>query len=193
MITDIKITGTEVLSNYKYRLKKITYDYVKEDGSHKTKSAEVYERGDAATILLYNKQSGTVILTKQFRIPTFVNGNATGMLIEACAGMLEENESPEDAIIREAEEETGYQIKEVEKVFSIYMSPGSLEERIHFFVAEYDNTMKTGKGGGVEAEEENIDVLEVPIQQAMDMIKSGEIKDAKTILLLQHVKLNHLL
>ena len=192
MISDIKIVDTKILSDDGYTLKKVTYEYLKTDGTLKKQSREVYDRGNAATILLYNKEQQTVILTKQFRLPSFVNGNHTGMLIEACAGLMDES-NPEDCAKREAEEETGYRITHARKIFEVYMSAGSLTELLYFFVAEYDASMKVSKGGGVEKEEENIDVLEMPFQQAMEMIDNGEIKDAKTIMLLQYVKLHNLM
>ena len=192
MISEVKIVDTKILSEDAYTLKKVTYEYRKADGTRKKQSREVYDRGNAATILLYNKELQTIILTKQFRIPSFVNGNPSGMLIEACAGLMDED-NPEDCAKREAEEETGYRITHARKVLEAYMSAGSLTELLYFFVAEYDASMKVSKGGGVEKEEENIDVLEMPVQQALDMISTGEIKDGKTIMLLQYVKLNHLL
>jgi len=155
-------------------------------------SRETYDRGNGAAILLYNKQSRTVILTRQFRLPTYVNGNTDGMLIEACAGLLDKDR-PEDAIRRETEEETGYKIAEVQKVFEAYMSPGSVTEMLYFFIAEYSSAMKVNEGGGLEEEQENIEVLEMPIEAAMQMIESGHIKDGKTIMLLQYIKLRNIL
>ncbi|UIR56906.1 GDP-mannose pyrophosphatase NudK [Sphingobacterium sp. SRCM116780] len=192
MIDNIKITNTEILSDNWYVLKKITYEYSKKDGTKMTQSREAYDRGNGATILLYNKEQKTVILTRQFRLPTFVNGNETGMLIETCAGLLDEDNA-EDCIRRETEEETGYKITEVRKIFEAYMSPGSVTEILHFFIAEYAKEMKVSEGGGLEQEEENIEVLELDITEAMNMITNGEIKDAKTIMLLQYIKLNHIL
>lgn len=192
MIKDVKITDTKILSDNWYVLRKFTYEYTKNDGSRLTQNREVYDRGNGSTILLYNKIQKTVILTRQFRLPTFVNGNAGGMLIEACAGLLDKD-NPEDCIRRETEEETGYQITAVEKIFEAYMSPGSVTEILHFFIAEYNKEMKVNEGGGVEHEEENIEVLEVAIDEAMNMIKTGEIRDGKTIMLLQYIKLNNIL
>jgi nudix-type nucleoside diphosphatase (YffH/AdpP family) len=189
MIDNIKILDTKVLSDNWYVLKKITYEYSKKDGTKLTQSREAYDRGNGATILLYNKEQKTVILTRQFRLPTFVNGNETGMLIEACAGLLDK-ENAEVCIKRETEEETGYKITDVRKIFEAYMSPGSVTEILYFFIAEYSKEMKVSEGGGVEQEEENIEVLEFDIEKAMKMIESGEIKDGKTIMLLQHIKLN---
>ena len=192
MIDNIKIVDTKVLSDNWYVLRKITYEYSKKDGSKLTQSREAYDRGNGATILLYNKEQKTVILTRQFRLPTFINGNETGMLIEACAGLLDKDNA-EDCIRRETEEETGYKITELRKIFEAYMSPGSVTEILYFFIAEYAREMKVNDGGGVEHEEENIEVLELDIDQAMRMIESGEIKDGKTIMLLQYVKLNNIL
>lgn len=189
---DIKIKSSEILSDNWYILKKIVFDYQKKDGSWETQSREVYDRGNGTTILLYNKAQKTVILIRQFRMPTFVNGNKTGMIIEACAGLLEE-ENPEECIKRETEEETGYSLTQVRKVFQAYMSPGSVTEIIYFFVAEYSKEMKISEGGGLSTEHENIDVLEIPFEKAMQMIETGEIKDAKTIMLLQYAKINNLL
>ena len=192
MIKDVKILNTEILSDNWYILKKITYEYVKPNGEKLIQTRESYDRGNGATILLYNKTQQTVILTRQFRLPTFINGNSDGMMIEACAGLLDQD-NPEDCIRRETEEETGYKITDVKKVFEAYMSPGSVTEILYFFVAEYTKDMKVNDGGGVAGEEENIEVLETPIDEAIAMIAKGEIKDAKTIMLLQHVKLNAIL
>ncbi|MFT3950200.1 MAG: GDP-mannose pyrophosphatase NudK [Agriterribacter sp.] len=192
MIDKIQILKTETLSDNWYTLRKITYQYIKKDGELVTQSREAYDRGNGATILLYNKASGTVILTKQFRLPTYVNGNETGMLIETCAGLLDKD-NPEECIRRETKEETGYKVTEVRKVFEAYMSPGSVTEILYFFIAEYSKEMKVAEGGGVEHEEENIEVLELPIDDAMNMIEDGAIKDGKTIMLLQYVKLKDIL
>lgn len=188
----IKILKTEILSDNWYTLNKVTYDILKNDGTTETQSREAYDRGNGAVILLYNKVSNTVILTRQFRLPTYINGNSTGMLIEACAGLLD-NDNPEDCIKRETEEETGYKISKVEKVFEAYMSPGSVTEILHFFIAEYSNEMKIADGGGLEEEGENIEVLELPFNQALSMIDNGEIIDAKTIMLLQYLRLKNII
>lgn len=188
----IKITNTEVLANNWYTLRKITFDYQKKDGTTETQVREAYDRGNGATILLYNKANQTVILTRQFRMPTYLNGNETGMLIEACAGLLDQDNA-EDCIKRETEEETGYLVNDVRKIFEVYMSPGSVTEIVHFFVGEYTKDMKVNDGGGVEDEQENIEVLEFSFDQAYAMIANGEIKDAKTIMLLQYAKINNLL
>lgn len=182
----------EVLSDNWYTLYKYSYEYQKDDGEWETQIRESYDRGNGAAILLYNKQKGTVILTKQFRMPTYVNGNPSGMMIEVCAGLLD-GANPEDCIRKEVEEETGYQIRHVKKVFESYMSPGSVTEILYFFIGEYEEQMKVGAGGGAEDESENIEVLEVLIDEALDMIHNGEIKDAKTIMLLQYAGLNNII
>ena len=192
MIEDIHILKTEILSDNWYTLKKVTYDYLKKDGTKQTQSREAYDRGNGATILLYNKALKTVILTRQFRLPTYINGNQSGFLIEACAGLLDKD-NPEDCIRRETEEETGYKVTDVRKIYEAYMSPGSVTEILYFFIAEYSKEMKVAEGGGAAHEEENIEVLELGIDNAMKMMENGEIKDAKTIMLLQYIKLSSLL
>jgi GDP-mannose pyrophosphatase NudK len=189
--TNVHIEKTEILSDNWYTLKKITFNILKKDGTTEIQSREAYDRGNGAVILLYNTGTKNVILTKQFRMPTYINGNTDGMLIEACAGLLD-NDHPEECIKRETEEETGYKISKVEKVFEAYMSPGSVTEILHFFIAEYSSEMKITNGGGLEEEGEDIEVLEIDIEKALGMIDSGEIKDAKTIMLLQHVRLKNL-
>ena len=161
------------------------------DGTWQTQSREAYDRGNGAAILLYNNQSKTVILTQQFRMPTYLNGNETGMMIEVCAGLLDAD-NPEDCIRKETQEETGYVITDVEKVFEVYMSPGSVTEILYFFVATYNKNQQITEGGGVE-DEEDIDVLELDFKQALGMIKTGAIKDAKTIMLLQYAQINQLI
>jgi GDP-mannose pyrophosphatase NudK len=191
MISNVKVIKTDVLSNNWYILRKVTYTYEKKDGSVHTQSREAYDRGNGATILLYDAHKKTVILTRQFRLPTFLNGNEDGMLIEACAGLLDKD-NPENCIRRETEEETGYRITDVRKVFEAYMSPGSVTEILYFFIAEYSDHMKVNEGGGVDHEEENIEVMELDMDRALVMVASGEIKDAKTIMLLQYLRLNRL-
>jgi len=187
----IKIQKTELLSDNWYVLNKVTYEYQKEDNTIETHIREVYDRGNGAAILLYNSTNKTVILTRQFRLPTYLNGNASGMMIEVCAGLLDKDH-PEQCIIRETEEETGYRLSTAHKVFETYMSPGSVTEILYLFVGEYDATMKVNKGGGIASEQENIEVLELPFDETLAMIESGEIKDAKTIMLLQYAKINKL-
>jgi nudix-type nucleoside diphosphatase (YffH/AdpP family) len=188
----IQISKTELLSNNWYLLNKVTYEFTPENGQPETQRREVYDRGNGAAILLYNKEKQTVILTRQFRLPTFLNGNENGMMIEVCAGLLDEK-NPEDCIKRETEEETGYRIQEVKKVFEAYMSPGAVTEILYFFTAEYRPEMKVSEGGGLATEHEYIEVMELPFDNAMKMVYNGEIKDAKTIMLLLHAKNNQLL
>jgi len=189
MIKNVKVTNTEVLSDNWYILRKISYTYEKADGSRMEQTRETYDRGNGATILLYNRSDKKVILTRQFRLPTFVNGNESGMLIEACAGLLDKDD-PENCIRRETEEETGYRITDVRKIFEAYMSPGSVTEILYFFIAEYSKNMKVNDGGGVDHEEENIEVMELDFEKALSMIDSGEIRDAKTIMLLQYMQIH---
>jgi nudix-type nucleoside diphosphatase (YffH/AdpP family) len=188
---EIKIQQTQLLSNNWYTLNKVTFYYQKNDGTWETQIREVYDRGNGAAILLYNSKQKTILLTRQFRLPAYLNGNTSGMLIEVCAGLLDKDH-PEQCIIRETEEETGYRIPSVRKVFESYMSPGAVTEILYFFVGEYDQTMKISEGGGVATEQENIDVLEMPFDEAYEMIQTGQIQDAKTIMLLQYAKINHL-
>lgn len=188
----VQIVKTEVLSDNWYTLRKVTYEIKNSDGTIETQSREAYDRGNGAVILLYNKAQNTVVLTRQFRLPTYVNGNEDGMLIEACAGLLEK-ESPEECIKREAVEETGYEVGKVTKIFEAYMSPGSVTEILHFFIAEYTHTNLRSSGGGLKEEEESIEVLELQFQEALSMVRDGRIKDAKTIMLLQYVQINTLL
>ncbi|PIF33445.1 nudix-type nucleoside diphosphatase (YffH/AdpP family) [Flavobacterium sp. 9] len=188
----IKVTETKLLSDNWYILNKVTFDYEMKDGKIESHIREVYDRGNGAAILLYNTLKKTVILTRQFRLPTFLNGNKTGMMIEVCAGLLDQDNA-EQAVIRETEEETGYRLKKAQKVIETYMSPGSVTEILYLFVGEYDETMKVNDGGGLDAEQENIEVLEYTFDEAYAMIESGEITDAKTILLLQHAKIKGLI
>ena len=187
----VKIQKREILSHNWYVLNKVTYDYQKNNGAWESQVREAYDRGNGATILLYNQDSKTVILTRQFRLPTYLNGNEDGLLIEACAGLLDKD-NPEDCIRKETEEETGYRIGKVTKIFESYMSPGSVTEILYFFIAEYDQAMKVSEGGGLMEEQENIEVLEIKFEEAYNMIHTGAIKDAKTIMLLQYAKINHL-
>ena len=191
MNSKIRNLQVEILSNNWYTLRKATFDYQQKDGTWQTQSREAYDRGNGAAILLYNNQSKTVILTQQFRMPTYLNGNETGMMIEVCAGLLDAD-NPEDCIRKETQEETGYVITDVEKVFEVYMSPGSVTEILYFFVATYNKNQQITEGGGVE-DEEDIDVLELDFNKALGMIKTGAIKDAKTIMLLQYAQINQLI
>lgn len=193
MITPkISIIDTRILSDNWYLLKKITFEKTIGNGPTVKQHREVYDRGNGATILLYNREHQTIVLTRQFRLPTYVNGNATGLLIESCAGLLD-RDNPEECIRRETEEETGYKVSAVKKVFEAYMSPGSVTEILYFFTAEYTAEMKVSDGGGLDHEHEDIEVLELPFAKALEMMHTGEIKDGKTILLLQYAQLNGLL
>lgn len=181
----------ELLSNNWYTLNKVTFEYQREDGLWETQIREAYDRGNGAAILLYNVQKGTVVLTRQFRMPTYLNGNEDGMMVEACAGLLEKGNA-EQTIKMEVEEETGYKIDHVKKVFEAYMSPGSVTEILYFFIGQYTDAMKVGEGGGAEDETENIEVLEFPFKKALQMMETGEIRDAKTIMLLQYAQVQNL-
>jgi GDP-mannose pyrophosphatase NudK len=183
----VEVLNTEVLSNNWYVLRKVTFRLQKSDGSWETQSREAYDRGNGATILPYDPSRRTLILTRQFRLPTFVNGNESGMLIETCAGLLEQ-ENPWQCITRELREETGFELQNPRKVMEAYMSPGSVTEMLHFFVAEYTPAQRCASGGGVE--EEDIEVMELTLDQAMAKVASGEIRDGKTIMLLQYAALN---
>lgn len=181
----------ELLSNNWYTLNKVTFEYQREDGEWETQIREAYDRGNGAVILLYNAPKGTVVLTRQFRMPTYLNGNEDGMMVEACAGLLEKGNA-EETIKMEVEEETGYKIDKVKKVFEAYMSPGSVTEILYFFIGQYEDAMKVGEGGGAEDETENIEVLKMDFNEALRMMQTGEIKDAKTIMLLQYAQINNL-
>ncbi len=188
----VRIQKVEVLSDDWYVLKKTTFDYLRSDGTWQTQNRETYDRGNGAVILLYNREKKTVILIRQFRFPTFVNGVEDGMLIEACAGLLEKDNA-EACIKKEAEEETGFRVQSVKKIFEAYMSPGSVTERLFFFIAEYSQESKVSNGGGEKSGGEDIDVLELSLDKALQMIESGEIIDGKTIMLLQYVKMHNIL
>ena len=188
----VKNVKTELLSNNWYTLNNIHFDYQLKNGVWVNLSRESYDRGNGATILLYNTKKRTIVLIQQFRMPSFVNGNKSGMMIETCAGVLD-GDDPMTCIIKETEEETGYRIANVKKVFESYMSPGAVTEIIHFFIAEYDDKMKVSDGGGLASENEDIEILEIDFNKALQMVKSGEIKDAKTIMLLQYAQINKLI
>lgn len=183
---NVRIVERKTLSDNWYLLEKVEFELQRRDGSWQAQTREVYDRGDGATILLYNLAMQTVILTRQFRIPAYVNGH-DGYLIEAAAGLLD-NASPEERIRLEAQEETGYQVNDVRKVFEAFMSPGSVTERLHFFIGEYQQQDRVSDGGGLAEEGEDIEVLEMPFAQALAMIKDGRIMDGKTIMLLLHLK-----
>ncbi|QGF26307.1 GDP-mannose pyrophosphatase NudK [Pantoea eucalypti] len=182
----INIIKNKLLSENWFVLRNYTYDITDRRGEVIRHKREVYDRGNGATILLYNREKNSVVLTRQFRIATYVNGNDGGMLIEACAGLLDDD-SPEDCIRKEAIEETGYAVGEVEKIFTCYMSPGGVTELLHFFAAEYNESLRDNPGGGVE--DESIDVLELSFPDALAMVADGRIRDGKTIMLLQHAQI----
>src|SRR5471032_2308210 len=184
----VRIHHVEVLSHDWYLLQKTIFDYRRADGSWQTMTRETYDRGNGATILLYNRARRSVILIRQFRFPTYGNGH-DGFLIEAAAGLLD-HASPEERIKAEVEEETGYRVSEVRKVFEAFMSPGSVTERLYFFVAEYEPGSRAGTGGGIAEEGEDIEVLELPIELAVEMMRSEERRVGKTIMLLQYAQLH---
>ena len=187
--TNVQIQSTEVLSDDWYILKKTTFRYMRSSGAWQTVTRETYDRGNGATVLLFNLQHRTVVLTRQFRYPTYVNGNASGILIETAAGLLD-NQQPAQRIRQEVEEETGFQVSQVTPVFEAFMSPGSVTERLHFFIAEYSESDRMSSGGGVPEEGEDIEVMEIAFSDAIQMITDGSICDGKTILLLQYAALN---
>ncbi len=184
----IRVKDERVLSDNHYLLKTSTFEWRRADGQWQTQHREVYDRGNSAALLPYNRSQRTVVLVRQFRYPAYVNGY-DGLLIEAIAGLLD-NERAELRIRAEAEEETGYRLGEVRKIFEAFLSPGAVTEKMHFFVSEYEADMRIGDGGGVAEEGEDIEVLELPFEQALAMIDDGRIVDAKTIMLLQYAALN---
>jgi nudix-type nucleoside diphosphatase (YffH/AdpP family) len=184
----IRVKDVRLLSDNHYILKTTTFEWRRANGEWQTQHRESYDRGNGAALLPYNLAQGTVVLVRQFRYPAYVNGH-DDLLIEALAGLLD-NESPEVRIRSEAEEETGYRLGDIRKIFEAFMSPGSVTEKLHFFVAEYEPDMKVGTGGGNASEGEDIEVLELPIDQAIAMIGDGRIVDAKTIMLLQYAALH---
>jgi nudix-type nucleoside diphosphatase (YffH/AdpP family) len=184
----VRVKNIRVLSDEHYTLKSATFEWRRADGKWQTLTREVFERDDAAALLAYDLAQRTVILVRQFRYPAYVNGY-DGLLIEAAAGLLDKD-TPESRIRAEAEEETGYRLRHVKKIFEAFMSPGSVTEKIHFFVAKYDPSMKIGSGGGLASEGEDIEVVEFPIDEALAMVGDGRIIDAKTIMLLQYAALH---
>ena len=192
MNNKIRNIRTELLSDNWYTLNKITFEYLNDQGVWETQMRESYDRGNGAAILLYNPTKKTIILTKQFRMPTYLNGNDDGMSIEVCAGVLDGDE-PEKCVIKEAEEESGYRVTNVKKVLQSYMSPGAVTEIVYMFVAEYSDEMKVSDGGGLADEHENIEVLEVSFTKALKMVNDNEISDGKTIMLLQYAQIHHLI
>lgn len=186
------IKETEVLSDNWYVLNKITFDYLRNDGVWQTQIRESYDRGNGAAVFMFNKQTQNIILIRQFRLPSFLNGNESGFLIETCAGLLDKD-NPEDCIKKEIREETGYQIQKVTKVFEAYMTPGAVTEQLHCFIAEYSDAMKLEQGGGLAHEQEDIEVLEMPFTDAIELLNTGKITDAKTIMLLQYAIIHKLM
>jgi GDP-mannose pyrophosphatase NudK len=187
----VRIAEERVLSDDWYVLRKTTFDYLRRDGSWQRQSRETYDRGNGAGILLYNRAQRTVVLTRQFRFPSYVNGQPDGMMIEACAGLLD-REDPIACIQRETEEETGYRVRDVRQIFDAFTSPGSVTERVHLFIGSYEAGDKVSAGGGEASEGEEIEVLELAFDEALGMMERGEIRDAKTIILLQHAALTRL-
>ncbi|MEU7454784.1 NUDIX domain-containing protein [Streptosporangium roseum] len=185
----VRVREVELLSSSWYILRRTTFDYLRTDGSWSAQERETYDRGNGATVLLYDAERATVLLTRQFRYPVYVNGHPDGLLLETAAGLLDDDD-PETAIRREAAEETGYDIGEVRHVFDVYMSPGSVTERLHFFAAPYTADRRTSEGGGLADDGEDIEVVELPFAKALAMIGSGEIADAKTVMLLQWAALS---
>ncbi|MFM0216528.1 MULTISPECIES: NUDIX domain-containing protein [Paraburkholderia] len=186
----VRIVESTTLSDDWYTLKKVTFDFLRRDGTWQRQSRETYDRGNGATILLHNRRTGNVVLTRQFRMPVFVNGH-DGMLIEAAAGLLD-MATPEERIRLEAEEETGYRVSNIRKVFEAYMSPGSVTEKLYFYLGEYDASTRVNDGGGIADEGEDLEVLEMPLGTALQLVRSGEIVDGKTIMLLQHLALSEI-
>jgi len=188
----VKIKEIEVLSNDYYQLNKVTFNYLRNDGEWQTQVRESYDRGNGAAVFMFNKETKNIILIQQFRLPSYMNGNTSGLLIETCAGLLDKDD-PETCIKKEIFEETGYKIETVKKVFEAFMTPGAVTEQIHYFIAEYTDSMKSNQGGGLESEQEDIEVLEMPFTEAVSLFNNGKIKDAKTIILLQYALIHKLL
>lgn len=184
----VRIEEVKLLSDNWYVLNKVTYSFRRKDGSWQQQNRESYDRGNGATILLYDLERGTIILTRQLRIPPFMNGY-DGLLIETPAGLLDDA-APEDRVRAETEEETGYRVRDVRKVFEAFMSPGSVTEKVYFFVGAYSPSDRIGDGGGHAEEGEDIEVLEIAFDEATRMIERGEIMDGKTIMLIQYAALN---
>lgn len=185
----VRVMDVELVASAWHVLRRTTLQYQGDDGTWQTQQRETYDRGNGATVLLYDPERQTVLLTRQFRFPVYVNDHPDGMLIETAAGLLDDDD-PETAIRREAAEETGVEIGELQHVFDVYMSPGSVTERLHFYAAPYSPAARTAKGGGLADEGEEIDILDMPFVDALSMIRDGRIQDAKTIMLLQWAALD---
>lgn len=190
---NLKDITYNLLSDAWATLHRIDYDYLFKDGSWKRLSRETYNRGNGAAILLYDKEKQTVVLTKQFRMPTYSNNPNDGMSIEVCAGTIDKNEKPEVCVIREVEEEVGYRISSAKQVLECYMSPGAVTEKMYLFIAECSEEMKISNGGGLDSEDEEIEVLNLPFMKVLEMVETKEIIDAKTILLIQYAQINKLM
>ena len=184
----IRVKNVRVLSDNYATLKDTTFEWRRANGEWQTQVRETFDRGNAATLLPYNLKQRTVVLVRQFRYPAYVSGY-DDLLIEAAAGLLDDA-SPEARIRAEVEEETGYRLGEIKKIFEAFMSPGAVTEKLHFFVAECEPRMRVGSGGGIASEGEDIEVLELSIDEALAMIGDCRIVDAKTIMLLQYAALN---
>ncbi|MEU5770998.1 NUDIX domain-containing protein [Streptomyces asoensis] len=185
----VRVVDVEVLACDWSVLRRTTFDYRHGDGHWSREQRETYDRGDGATILLYDPDRRTVLLTRQFRLPAYVNGHPDGMLLETAAGLLD-GDDPREAIRREAAEETGRTVHEVEHVYDVFMSPGSVTERLSFFAAPYDGSVPGADTAGVAAEGEDIAVVELPFTEALDLVRTGAVADAKTIMLLQWAALD---
>ncbi len=185
----VKNVSRTILSDDWYLLEKVNFDFQLNNGQWINQNRECYDKGNGAAILLYNPVTSHILLTKQFRMPTYINGNPDGFMIEVPAGLLD-GEDPSSCIKKETLEETGYKIEEVEELFELYTSPGAINEKITYFKATYSGDMKTEVGGGLTQEAEDIEVLEIPLSSAMELLKNGKIKDAKTVILLQYAALN---
>lgn len=192
-MAQVKINSERIVYAKKTVLKQVDFSLQQKNGEWQQQEREVFDHGNAVTALLYNKAKGTVLLTRQFRIATYLNGNSNGMLLEACAGLLEEGETPEETMIREIREETGYEVEKVEKIFEAYSSPGAYKELVHYFVVPVTDKQKTSAGGGLAEEGEDVKLVELPFPKALQMVMDGEIKDGKTIALLLYAQVKNLL
>lgn len=191
-VSRIKISSKKKLCETWFKVERVNFDYKLDDGTWQNQTRDIHDHGNGAGILLYNKDRKTIILTQQLRIATYLNGNNDGLIIEVPAGLLD-TDDPETCVIREVEEETGYRINSAKKVYELYMTPGSVTELLHLFIGEYNESMKVSEGGGLDEEHENIEVLEVKFSEAIKMMESGKIKDAKTVMLLQYAMINNII
>ena len=189
---NVRITGTEILSDERYKLSKVFFDYHRRSGKWQAQVREVYDRGDGAAVLMLDRTRRTVILTRQFRLPTYLNGLEDGLMLEVCAGVIDPGENPADTMRREIQEETGFKINHITKLFDVYMSPASVTEKIHFFLADYTPAQRISEGGGEEAEQEDVETVEYTFDEVFTLLEGHQINDAKTLLLLQYGKLNGL-